>query len=514
MKRLLTLALLVSLATPALAAPRKTKKKEEPAPAVVEPPPPAPDPEAWRAAAPPPGPERAWTPPAAASFTLSNGIPVYLVENPGLPLVSVNVLMLVGREANPAGKAGLAALTANLLDEGTTTKTGAQLAADAAMLGASLSTGQGEEVAWVSVDALTGETLAPSLDLLADVAQRPKFEDAQFTRVKAETLTSIQSQRAEPRDVVARAFAEQLFGSAHPYGTPSIGSEASVGAITSKDVKKFYSTWWHAKNAAIIVAGAVKQADVQPLLEARFGTWKAGKSTRLSTAAPSPMAKTRVVFVEQPGAVQSVIRIGTTGVPRTSPDYQAANVAGTLVAGMFSSRVNMNLREEKGWSYGAYGGFSEARDHGVFSVRTSVQADKTAPAVTELLGELTAAAGRTPTDAELKMTRDYLLKSLPGNFETNSSTATSFVGAAVYGLGPEVWRTYVADLGAVSAEQAALSAKRHFDASRQLVVVAGPRTIEVPGEGGAPTKVDVVAELKALGYEFVEVPATAVAGGK
>ncbi|MFN7146278.1 MAG: M16 family metallopeptidase, partial [Myxococcota bacterium] len=341
-----------------------------------------------------------------------------------------------------------------------------------AMLGASLNVGQGDEAAWVSVDALTGEALAPSLDLLAEVALKPKFDEGQFKRVKAETITAIQSQRAEPRDVVARAFSAQLFGTAHPYGTPSIGSEASVSAITSKDVKSFYGTWWHAKNAAIVVAGAVKQEDIQPLLEARFGAWKAGKATRASAPPPAPLAKTRVVFVEQPGAVQSVIRLGTTGVARTSPDYPSANVAGTLLAGMFSSRVNMNLREEKGWSYGAYGGFSDTRDHGVFAVRTSVQADKTAPAVSELLKELQAAGGRTPTDAELTMTRDYLLKSLPGNFETNAATATSFVGAAVYGLGPDLWTKYVADLGAVSADQAASSAKRFFDPARQLVVVA------------------------------------------
>ena len=513
MKRLLTLALLATLVSPALAAPKKGKKAEPPAPVVVEPPPPPPDPEAWRATAPAPGAEGKWAPPAAKMFTLANGVPVYLVENPGLPLVSVNVLVTVGREANPAGKAGLAALTANLLDEGTKSRTGAQIAADAAMLGANVSAGQGDEAAWVSVDALTGPTLAPSLDLLADVALNPKFDEGQFKRVKAETLTSIQSQRAEPRDVAARAFAAQLFGTAHPYGTPGIGTEASVGSLASKDVKAFYKTWWHAKNAAIVVAGAVKQADIQPMLEARFGSWKAGKSTRLATPAPSPLAKTRVVFVEQPGAVQSVIRLGTTGVARTSADYPAATMAGTLVAGMFSSRVNMNLREEKGWSYGAFGGFSDARDHGVFAVRTSVQADKTAPAVAAVLDELRAAAGKTPTEAELKMTGDYLLKALPGNFETNAATASSFVGAPVYGLGADPWSTYVADLGAVSADQSALAAKRFFDPSKQLVVVAGPRTIEVEVDG-KKTTVDVAAELKALGFEYVEVPAAQTSAAK
>ncbi|MDP2305824.1 MAG: pitrilysin family protein [Pseudomonadota bacterium] len=516
MKRLISLVLLAGVLSPAALAAKKPKKPVEPAPVAVVAP--APDPEAWRATAPPPGPEGAWAPPTAQTFTLKNGVPVYLVQNPGLPLVSVNVLMMVGREANPMGKGGLAALTANLLDEGTTTRTGSQLAAETAMLGANLSVGQGDEAGWVTVDALTGAALAPTLDLLADVTLRPKFSDSEFKRVKAETLTAIQSQRAEPRDVVRRAFSAQLFGAAHPYGLPTIGSEASVGAISSADVKKFYGTWWHAKNAAIVVAGAVTQAEIQPLLEARFGAWKAGKATRANVPAPSALAKTRVVFVEQPGAVQSVIRLGTVGPNRTSPDFMAANTAGTLLAGMFSSRVNMNLREEKGWSYGAYGGFSETRDHGTFTVGSSVQADKTAPAVVELLKELGAAAGKAPAEAELKTAKDYLVKSLAGNFETNSATAMSFVAAPVYGLGADFWTKYPAQLNAVGVAQAEAMGKRYFDPGKQLVVVVGPRVIEVPVEGAAPTKIDIVAELKALGYEFVDLGSNSgpapVANGK
>jgi zinc protease len=504
--RLVTLALLASLALPGLAhaAPKKGKKAPE-VPVVVEPPPPPPDPEAWRATAPPAGPEGAWAPPAAKMFTLSNGVPVYLVEQPGLPLVSINLLMKVGREGNPPGKGGLAALTANLLDEGTTTRTGAQLAADAAMLGANLSVAQGDEAGYVSLDALTGAALAPSLDLLADVTLHPKFSGGEFARVKSETLTAIQSQRSEPRDVARRVFSAQLFGAAHPYGLPTIGSEVSVGAITAGDVKSFYKTWWHAKNAAIVVAGAVTQAELQPLLEARFGTWKAGKSTRASVSAPASLAKTRVVFVEQPGAVQAVVRLGTVGPSRTSPDFMAANAAGTLLAGMFSSRVNMNLREEKGWSYGAYGGFSEVRDFGTFTVGTSVQADKTAPAVVELLKELGASQAAPPTDASLKSAKDYLVKSLAGNFETNSATSSSFLAAPILGLGPDFWTKYTAELGAVGPAESGAMAKRYFDPGKQLVVVVGPRTIEVPVEGGAPTTVNVAKELEALGYEFVDL---------
>jgi zinc protease len=494
-KRLLSLALILALA-PTLAEAKPKKKKEEPPPAVAPAPPP--DPEAWRAQKPGPEAEKPWTPPTAKSITLANGVPVYFVENKGLPLVSVRLVMKVGREAND-GKAGLAALTANLLDEGTKTRTGAQIAAEAQSLCAELSVGAGEEVSWVALDALAGEPLAKSLDLLADVALNPRFDAKDFARVQTETLTSIQSARAEPRDVAARVFLQQLWGANHPYGTPAVGSEASVKAIKADDVKKFYKSWWHAGNAAIVVSGAVDEATLKPLLEQRLGAWKAAKGTRPDVLAPSVPSKTRVVFVEQPGAVQSVLRVGTAGPKRTAPEFQAANVAGTIVGGMFWSRLNMNLREEHGWSYGAYGGFSENRDFGTFAVRTSVQADKTAPAVAEVLKELAAAAQTAPGDDVLVRAKDGLTKSLAGNFETNAGTAGSFLAVPQFGLPTDLWSIWLQDLGKVDAAAAAAQAKRYFDNNRMLVVVVGPRTIEADGK-----TVDVVAELKALGHELVE----------
>jgi predicted Zn-dependent peptidase len=272
-KRLLPLSLCLLVASPAFAAPKS--KKAEPAPVVVAPAPVAPpvDPEAWRATAPQASAARAWAPPTATQFTLSNGVPVTFVPNEALPLVSVRLVMGVGREANPAGKAGLGALTANLLDEGTTTRTGAQLAAEATGLGADLSVGAGDELAWVSVDALA-RNLGPSLDLLADVARNPRFDKAEVARVRNETLASIQAAKAEPRDGAARAFAAQLFGSAHPYGTPAVGTEGSVSKLRLKDVRDFHAQWWHAGNAGFVVTGSVSEGALKDLLEARFGSWR------------------------------------------------------------------------------------------------------------------------------------------------------------------------------------------------------------------------------------------------
>lgn len=458
----------------------------------------APDPEAWRATPPAPGPERPWQAPEASSFTLKNGVPVVLVDNPSLPLVSVTVVLDVGRDANPKGKAGLHALTANLLDEGTKSRTGAELAAALSALGAELSVAGGGDTSTVSLQALGGEALAPSLDLLAEVLLKPRFEDADFKRVRQQTLDQLTADRADPRTVATRRFAGVLFGAAHPYATAPVGDEASVKALTLADVRAFYKQWWHAGNTRVVVAGDVRAEALRELLEARLGAWAKGQSSRPALPQPPARERTELVFVEQPGAVQSVIVVGRVAMARTEPEFWPANLAGTLVGGMFSSRLNMNLREEKGWSYGAYGGFSEDRAQGVFSARASVQADKTAPAVVEMLKELEAAR-RPPTDAELTLVRDNLSRSLPGLFETNARTAWAYTSALSVGLGVDAWRRYPEELRAPDAAAVGEAATRWLDTQKMVVVVVGPRTVQVQGESG-PITVDVAAELAALGF--------------
>lgn len=497
MKRLIPLALL-GLLLPGQAS---AKKKKAPEPVAAAP---APDPEAWRATQPAPGPDGSWEAPVAAKFTLSNGIPVYLVENHGLPLVTVEVLMGVGREANPKGKAGLTALTASMLDEGTKAHTGNQLAAALADLGADLSVWGGGDSSAVLMDALGAEALAPSLDLLTEVLRQPRFDKGDFARVKQQTLDQISADKSEPREVTRRVFARELMGADHPYGSATVGDATSVASIQLSDVQNLYKTWWHAGNASLVVTGDTTQAELQPLLEARLASWAKGKATRGAIATPAAPTATRVVFVEQPGAVQSVLMVGRPALARTDPAFMPAYLAGTLFGGMFGSRLNMNLREEHGWSYGAFGGFSEDRVVGIFAARTSVQADKTAPAVSEIIKELEAAR-RDPTADEMKLTNDYLAKSIPGNFETNHATAQAFASVLSNGLGPDAWRKYTAELGSVSPTQLGAAAKDWLDPTHMVVVVTGPRTVEIEGEGGAKETVDVVAGLKELGFTYAEV---------
>ncbi len=491
---------LLMLAALAACAPKQ-------APVAAEPPPAPVDPEAWRATRPSAPPPREWKAPAATTFKLQNGIPVYLVKQGDLPLVSVRLLVNAGRDSNPKGKAGLSAITANMLDEGTKTRDGATLAADAARLGAELRVSPAAESTTVSLDALSGENLGPSLDILADVVLRPRFDKKDFARVVDEVTTGIVAARAEPRDVAQRTFLAQLYGADHPYGVPSVGTEASVKALKLSDLTAHYAAQWHAGNAALVVSGNIDEATLKPLLDARFGTWKAGKGGRTAVPAPVAPVKTRVVFVEQPGSVQSVINAGTLAPSRTSEPYWPAQVAVTLFGGMFSSRLNMNLREEHGWSYGAYAGFADARDSSALIARSSVQADKTAPAVAEVLEEMGAQASRVPSAEEMTLVRDYLVKSLPGNFATNAAAAATYVSVPAFGLPATAWTDYGQSVTSVSADAAATAGKSLLDPAKSLVVVVGPRTAETDDGKGGKANVDVVAELKALGYEFVEVRA-------
>lgn len=460
--------------------------------AVVAPPP---DPHAWRATQPVPAAEEPWTAPQASRFELKNGIPVYLVENPNLPLVTVQVVMAVGRDANPKGKAGAQALTASMMDEGTRKRTGGQLAADLGAQGAELSVSGGGDNSMVVLDALGGEALPPALDLLTEVLLSPRFDKGDFARVKQQTLDQIAANKAEPRDVASRLFQGALFGPSHPYGSAVIGDEGSVKALALSDVQALYKSWWHAGNATLVVSGAITQAELKSLLDARLGGWAKGKATRGELPAAPAASATRILFKEQPGAVQSVIYAGRTAPGRISPDYPAANVAGTLFGGMFGSRLNMNLREEKGWSYGAFGGFSEDRAVGVFSARASVQADKTAPAVGEILKELQGAR-REPTAEELKLTRDYLIRSLPGSFEGNRGTAGAFALAIANGQGADAFVQFPAEVNGPDSAAVGVAATRWLDPTAMTVVVVGPA--KTAGDDGV--EVDTVEALKSLGH--------------
>jgi zinc protease len=363
------------LLSAALAAPSKKSPPEpppEPAPVV--------DPEAWRSSIPGPATESTWQPPVPETFQLSNGIPVVLIERHELPLVSVRLMMRAGRETAP-DQPGLPTLTADLLDEGTRERDGARFAEAAGALGANLQSGQGGEYGWVLLDALAGEPLLPSLDLMVEMLREPSF--AEFDRVRQAEIDQLAAASAVPGWHAERIASSELFGKDHPYGVLPSGTAESLSSLKKGHVKKFYKSWWQPANFALVVAGDVSRADLQEALETRLGDWKAKPGKAAEVAPPTPPASTRIVFRDHPGAVQSAIRVVSPGPSRTSDGYMPTLLAATIFGGMFSSPLNMNLREQHGWAYGAYAYLAEAKDYGRFTA-SAVRAGDPARAREEL----------------------------------------------------------------------------------------------------------------------------------
>ena len=424
------------------------------------------------------GPAPSLTLPPATTRTLSNGLRVIVVEQPELPLMDAVLIVPVGGEADVAGREGLATLTASLLDEGTTTRTALQIADQASFLGVSLGAGAGWDASQVTLHAPVAQ-LDSALALMADVATRPSFPATDFERLKQERLTGLLQLRDRAPAIADRAFAQQVFGAGHPYGRPLGGTEASTRALTRADVQRFYAAHWRPQAATLLVVGDVRADDLVRRAERAFGGWKGtagGDASRagIAVGAPPPARATQVYLVDKPGAPQSSVRIGLVGVPRSTPDYFPLRVMNTILGGSFTSRLNQNLRETKGYTYGANSGFDMRRAAGPFAARAEVTAAKTDSALVEFMKELRAIADTVPAD-ELAKAKRYLQLQLPGDFETTGDIAAQLAPLVVHGLPLDWYDGFVTRVEAVTRADVQRVARQYVDPSKFVVVVVGDR---------------------------------------
>ena len=299
--------------------------------------------EPWRQQQPPAGPPRPLSVAAPQSFTLANGLTVILSERPGLPIVSANLVVRTGSGANPVDKPGLANFTAAMLDEGTTTRNAMKLADDVAQLGATLTTGSSMDVMQVSGRSLA-KNFPALLDLIADVALRPAFPAEELERQRGQRLAQLAQQRDDPATVAGVAMAAALYGPQHPYGYTELGPEAAIKATTRDDLVGFWKQNVVPNNAALVVAGNITQAELKALAEKTFGAWQRGTPAAPALGAPATTSA-RVVIVDKPGAAQTQLRVATIGAARSAPEYPAIEVMNMALGGLFSSRINLNLRE-------------------------------------------------------------------------------------------------------------------------------------------------------------------------
>jgi zinc protease len=434
--------------------------------------------EPWRIQVPNPGPAKTVELPTPQTATLSNGLTLILEDRTGgVPIVAANLVFRTGSDANPLDRPGVASFVAAMLSEGTATRTALQIADELAELGASLTTSSSMDATTVSVRSLS-KNVAATLDLMADVALRPSFPAEEIERQRASRLAQIVQQRDNPAQLAAQMASAALYGSRHPYGFAEIGTEASVKAIVRDDMVAFWKQNFVPNNAALVVAGDISMADLRKLAENAFGAWSGGEPARPSLSAPVTSAA-RVVLVDTPGAPQTQVRVASIGAPRSSPDFRPLQVMNQALGGMFSSRINLNLREGHGYTYGASSQFTFRRSAGPFQVTSGVRTDVTGPAVREIFTEIRRMVTEPLTDEELAKAKDAMAQSLPGAFETSANAVNNFSNVFVYNLGLDYYTRYAAQVNAVTREQTLDVAKRYLVPEDMVVIAVGDRaTIE------------------------------------
>ncbi len=420
--------------------------------------------------------------PAVQATQLSNGLSLRLVEMREVPLVQVTLKVRSGGRSD-GDIAGLATFVANMLDEGAGGRDGLGIAAEAALLGAELSTGADWDYIYVSLNT-PKRTLARSLDLLADVALRPSFKGPDVARERDLRIAQILQQRDQPNGMAALAFGAIMFPAAHPYHRPIGGDSASTVRLDSTVVRQYYQRTFRPDQAELIVTGDIALSEARRQLGERFGGWHKARTAAVRPSMPAPItvAPARSVYlVNKPKAAQSVIMIGLPGVERSNPDYAAIEVMNTILGGSFSSRLNSNLRETRGYTYGAGSGFQYRPVPGAFLARAAVRTDVTDSSLVEFFKELDAIREQPVTDAELGRARNYIVLGLPGDFETTSQMASQISELLTFGL-PTTWfNGYARRVMAVTAADVQRVARKYLPAEKAAVIVVGDVATIRPG---------------------------------
>jgi zinc protease len=488
--------------------------REKLAKAVCEPPLPSASPPSEdhdRQTLPKPAPAVKFALPPFQHARLSNGMEVVIVEKHQLPTVAMNLVLRAGRSSDPATKVGLANLLAAVWQEGTTHRTEEQLTDELAAIGASLNVTADWDSSTVGLRSLKRH-LPKALDVYADVLRNPAFPEKELAREKNMALGRMVEIRDDATTVAQLGVAAALYGPAHPYGQPPYGMPAMVRAITRADLQGFYRAHVRPEQTTLIAVGDVTPAELVPELERVFAGWKAiDAETSAATLAVPPAAKpTRILLVDKPGAAQSVIAVSQIGVARTSPDYYALTVMNSIFGGQFSSRLNLNLRESKGYTYGARTVFEwRIRQPGLFQAIASVHTAATAPALVEFLKEFQGMAGDRPVSPkELEFSKAYLTCGYPADFETSDQIASRLKTLVEYCLPDDFYNTYTARIKAVSAGDVLRAAKKYLDLDHlAIVIVADGTKVEASlRELPAGKEIEVVQFDK----DFHLVPATQI----
>ncbi|XLZ68028.1 pitrilysin family protein [Massilia sp. SR12] len=413
--------------------------------------------------------------PPMQKATLSNGLKVVLAERHDAPLVNLEMLFDSGFASDKADSSGLARLALRLLDEGTPSRNSAQIAEQFDALGARFSTSANMDGVRVRLDALKA-TLPQALDIYADVLQNPAFAPKELERLKQEQLATILREQSDPNEMAMRVLPGLLYGQGHAYARPFSGSGSadSVERITRDNLLQHHQQWYRPNNATLVVVGDTTLAEVLPLLEKKFGGWKAGDVPRKEIASVPAPGKSLLYLMDKPGAGQSVIYAAQLAMPRNAPEALPLEVLNNVFGGTFSSRLNMNLREDKHWTYGAGAYLEPAAGQRPFIAYAPVQADKTRESLQEMISEYAGIAGAKPITAqELAAAQSYETLGLPGRFETAGQVAGAYASVLQYKLPEDYYNSFTSKVSSLTLEQANELARRTIVPGQLVWVVVG-----------------------------------------
>jgi len=430
--------------------------------------------EPWRNTQPPAGPAPKLQLPSPKQFALPNGLAVYFVETHYLPVVSANVVLRSGSAADPPALPGLADFTASMLDEGTTKRDALQIANQVHDLGALLVTSARTDDASAGVRSLKHNSTA-ALSILSDILLSPTFPEAEITRVRSEQITAIVQQRDQPGPTASLVLRSCLFGPTNPYGHLAIGTEEALKQIDREDLVSFYQSVYSPKNAALILVGDLTESEARKLAAQAFGSWK-GDAAPLAIPPAGTTIASRVVIVDKPGSPQTTLLAGQMGVMRSDPDYETLNVMNTVLGGLFSSRLNMNLREDKGYTYGATSVVGQNRGVGAIMMGADVQADATGASIEEILNEAAKMKASGLTAEELALAKDSIVRSLPASFEATYDMAGTLASIYIYDLPIDYYRTLPVRVEAITQAEVLAAAQKHLTPDRMVVVAVGDRS--------------------------------------
>lgn len=431
--------------------------------------------EAWRLKPPAAAQAKPLTLPAAQSFTLANGLTVIHSPKAGLPLVSASLVVRAGQGANPADKPGLASFVAAMLPEGTTTRSAQQIAETTAALGATLTASPGAEEARVQFSGRKASA-REGLALLADVALNPAFAAPEVERVRAQMLAALAQVREEPAALAQAVGNRVTYGDGHPLAVHPLGTEAGLKAVDAAALRAFWQARYRPDNAALVVAGDLTEAELRALVEPLFGGWQGqGVAPVQQPLPPARPVAARTVLVDKPGAPQTALAVVAPGPFAGAPDTAPIKVMNAALGGLFTSRINHQLREVKGYSYGVFSGYGMGRERGQFSIQGSVRTDVTGAALADMWKEIAAMRAQPMGAAELKRVRNAQLLSLPGLFDTNGAVVAGYAGNWSSGQPLSTITELPDKYAAVTSAAALKAAQQHLDPKQLIVVAVGDK---------------------------------------